>query len=182
VYLLDTNVISELRKAKSGRADKNVLAWANSVSATRLFLSVITVLELESGVLLVERRDPTQGAVLRSWLNAHVLPAFSGRILVLDTAVAQHCAGLHVPDPRSDRDAMIAATALAHDMTLVTRNTGDFSPTGVDLINPWLPVSADGVKLHSKSVIASSGENMNFAPQHKPASGVMPRVWVPMKP
>ena len=137
MYLLDTNVISELRKAKSGRADKNVLTWADSVSATRLFLSVITVLELETGVLLVERRDPEQGAVLRSWLNSHVLPAFSDRILVVDTAVAQRCAILHVPDPRSDRDAMIAATALVHDMTVVTRNTDDFSPTGVDLINPW---------------------------------------------
>ncbi len=138
MYLLDTNVISELRKAKSGRADKNVLTWADSVSATRLFLSVITVLELETGVLLVERRDPAQGAVLRSWLNAHVLPAFSDRILVVDTAVARRCAILHVPDPRSDRDALIAATALVHDMTVVTRNTDDFSPTGVDLINPWL--------------------------------------------
>ena len=77
MYLLDTKVVSELRKAKSGRADKNVLAWADSVSATRLFLSVITVLELETGVLLVERRDAAQGAVLRSWLNSHVLPAFS---------------------------------------------------------------------------------------------------------
>lgn len=137
MYLLDTNVISELRKAKSGRADKSVLTWAESVSATRLFLSVITVLELETGVLLVERRDPAQGAVLRSWLNSHVLPAFSDRILVVDTAVAQRCAILHVPDPRSDRDALIAATALVHDMTVVTRNTDDFSPTGVELINPW---------------------------------------------
>ena len=91
MYLLDTNVISELRKAASGKADKNVVDWANSISATRLFLSVITVLELETGILLVEKRDQTQGAVLRSWLNAHVLPAFSDRILVVDTAVAQCC-------------------------------------------------------------------------------------------
>ena len=99
MYLLDTNVISELRKAKSGKADNNVVNWANSVSATRLFLSVITVLELETGILLMERRDPAQGAVLRSWLNAHVLPTFSDRILVVDTAVVQRCAKLHVPDP-----------------------------------------------------------------------------------
>jgi toxin FitB len=137
VYLLDTNVISELRKAKSGKADNNVVAWANNVSATRLFISVITILELETGVLLVERRDPTQGAILRSWLNAHVLPAFSERILAVDTAIAQRCARLHVPDPRSDRDSIIAATALVHGMTVVTRNTDDFEPTGVEPFNPW---------------------------------------------
>lgn len=137
MYLLDTNVISELRKAKSGKAVKNVVVWANSVSATSLFLSVITILELETGTLLVERRDPAQGAVLRSWLNAHVLPAFSDRILPVDTAVAQCCAKLHVPEKRSDRDAIIAATALVHGMTVVTRNVGDFEPTGVEILNPW---------------------------------------------
>jgi predicted nucleic acid-binding protein len=137
MYVLDTNVISELRKAKSGKADNNVVDWANTVSATRLFLSVITILELETGLLLVERRDPAQGAILRSWLNAHVLPAFSERILSVDVAVAQCCAKLHVPDPRSDRDAIIAATGLVHGMTVVTRNTADFARTGVELLNPW---------------------------------------------
>jgi toxin FitB len=137
MYLLDTNVVSELRKAKSGKADKNVLAWANSVAASSLFLSVVTIMELETGVLLIERRDPTQGAVLRSWLNAHVLPAFLEKILPVDTAVAQCCANLHVPDPRSDRDALISATALVHGMTVVTRNVGDFVGTKVDLLNPW---------------------------------------------
>jgi toxin FitB len=137
MYLLDTNVISELRKAKSGKVDKNVVSWANNVSATRLFLSVITILEIEIGVLLVERRDPSQGAVLRSWLNVHVLPAFSERILPFDTAVAQRCARLHVPDRRSDRDSIIAATALVHGMTIVTRNIDDFAPTGVEILNPW---------------------------------------------
>ena len=137
MYLLDSNFISELRKAKSGKADNNVVSWANNVSATRLFLSVITILEIEIGVLLVERRDPSQGAVLRSWLNAHVLPAFSERILPFDTAVAQRCARLHVPDRRSDRDSIIAATALVHGMTIVTRNVDDFEPTGVEILNPW---------------------------------------------
>jgi len=137
MYLLDTNVISELRKAKSDKADKNVVSWANSVPATSLFLSVISILEIETGLLLVERRDPLQGAVLRSWLNAHVLPAFSERILAVDTAVALCCAKLHVPDPRSDRDAIIAATALVHGMTVVTRNIDDFKPTGVEILNPW---------------------------------------------
>lgn len=137
MYLLDTTVISELRKAKSGRADQKVLAWAESVPASSLYVSAITVLELETGVLLVERRDPAQGAVLRSWLNTHVLPAFSDRILPVDTAVAQHCAKLHVPDPRSDRDALIAATALVHGMPVITRNIQDLAPTGVELLNPW---------------------------------------------
>lgn len=137
MFLLDTNIISELRKAKSGKADKNVVAWANSVSATSLYLSVITILELETGILLLERRDSAQGAMLRSWLNTHVLPAFSERVIVVDTAVAQCCAKLHVPDPRSDRDAMIAATAIVHGMTMVTRNVDDFKATGVEILNPW---------------------------------------------
>ena len=137
MYLLDTNIVSELRKAKSGKAEPRVLTWANGVSAASLFLSVITILEIETGTLLVERRDPTQGAVLRSWLDTQVLPAFPDRILPVDTAVAQRCARLHVPDRRSDRDALIAATALVHDMTVVTRNVEDFAPTGVGLLNPW---------------------------------------------
>ncbi len=137
MYLLDTNVISELRKANSKKADQQVITWAKSVSAATLFLSVITILELETGVLIVERRDAAQGAMLRSWLNTHVLPAFAERILPMDTAVAQFCAKLHVPDPRSDRDAIIAATALVHGMTIVTRNISDFEATGVEFINPW---------------------------------------------
>jgi len=137
MYLLDTNVISELRKAKSGKANKNVIAWAKKISPSSLFLSVISILELETGVLIVERRDPSQGAVLRAWLNAHVLPVFSERILYVDVAVAQRCAKLHIPNPRSDRDAVIAATALVHGMTVVTRNVSDFNQTGVELFNPW---------------------------------------------
>ena len=137
MYLLDTNVVSELRKAKSGKVDKKVIAWAENIPVINLHLSVITILEIETGILLVERRDPTQGAVLRSWLNSHVFPAFSGRILAFDVSVAQCCAKLHVPDPRSDRDAIIAATALIHGMTVVTRNTDDFESTGVKLLNPW---------------------------------------------
>jgi predicted nucleic acid-binding protein len=137
MYLLDTNVVSELRKAKSGKADKQVVSWADGVSASSLFLSVISILELETGILLIERRDHAQGAVLRSWLNAHVFPAFSDRVLDIDTAVAQCCAKLHVPDPCSDRDALIAATALVHGMIVVTRNIDDFKATGVELLNPW---------------------------------------------
>jgi predicted nucleic acid-binding protein len=137
MYLLDTNVVSELRKARVGKADRNVKAWADSVSPSTLFLSAISILELELGTLLVERRDPQQGAMLRAWLDHRVLPAFDGRILSVDVAVAQCCAKLHVPDPRADRDALIAATAIVHGMTVVTRNVDDFKPTGVALLNPW---------------------------------------------
>ena len=137
MYLLDTNVISELRKAKSGKANEGVVSWANSVSAANLFLSAISILELEVGILQIERRDPPQGAMLRSWMNEHVLPAFSDKILVVDIAVVQCCAKFHVPDPCSDRDAIIAATALVHGLTVVTRNVNDFAPTQVSLLNPW---------------------------------------------
>jgi len=137
MFLLDTNVVSELRKIRLGRADNNVVQWADSVDVVDLYLSAITVQELEMGVLLVERRDPPQGAVFRSWLESHVLPAFAGRILPVDTAVAQRCAALHVPDPRPAMDSLIAATALVHGMTLVTRNVADFQLSGVTIINPW---------------------------------------------
>ncbi len=137
MYLLDTNVVSELRKARSGKADPNVVLWATGVSSASLFISVITVLELETGVLLVERRDPHQSALLRAWMDGQVLPAFADRILAIDVTIAQHCAKLQAPDPRSDRDALIAATALAHGMIVVTRNVMDFEPTGVRVLNPW---------------------------------------------
>ena len=137
MFLVDTNVIAELRKGRSGRADSNVIAWADSTPAARMFLSVISVLEIETGVLLAERRDAAQGAVLRNWLDLHVMTAFAGRILPVDNAVARHCARLHVPDKRPNRDALIAATAMVHGMTVVTRNVSDFAPTGVGLVNPW---------------------------------------------
>jgi hypothetical protein len=137
MFLLDTNVISELRKGASGKANTKVLTWANEVSTSSLFISVITVLELELGVLLAERRDPPQGAILREWLDNHVIPAFKDRILNVDMTIAQRCAALHVPDPRSNRDSLIAATALVHGMTVVTRNEKDFGGTKVPLINPW---------------------------------------------
>jgi predicted nucleic acid-binding protein len=135
MYLLDTNVVSELRKAK--KAHPGVRMWARTLPAVSLFLSVISILELEIGVLLMERRDREQGRILRAWMDRHVLPAFGGRILAIDTAVAQRCAAFHIPDPRSDRDALIAATALVHGMTVVTRNVTHFQPMGIALVNPW---------------------------------------------
>ncbi|WP_038262633.1 MULTISPECIES: type II toxin-antitoxin system VapC family toxin [Xenorhabdus] len=137
MYVLDTNVVSELRKIRAGKADPKVAAWAESVEATDLFVSAITIMELELGVLLIERKDATQGAMLRAWLEQHVLPEFAGRTLPVDTAVAQRCARLHVPDKCSERDALIAATALVHGMTVVTRNVADFRSTGVTILNPW---------------------------------------------
>ncbi|MDY7577548.1 type II toxin-antitoxin system VapC family toxin [Herbaspirillum sp. RTI4] len=138
MFLLDTNVVSELRKIRIGKADPHVAEWADSVNAADLYVSVITIQELEIGVLLLERRDAVQGAIFRSWLNTHVLPTFCNRILPVDTAVAQRSAQLHVPDPRPVRDGLIAATALVHGMTVVTRNVADFAPGGVATFNPWL--------------------------------------------
>jgi toxin FitB len=135
MYILDTNVVSELRKAK--KANQNVTKWAQPLPSTTLYISVISILELDIGILLIERRDKEQGAILRTWMGRHVLPAFFGRILAIDTAVAQRCATLHVPNPRSDRDALIAATALVHGLTVATKNVADFDDMGVGVLNPW---------------------------------------------
>ena len=137
MYLLDTNVVSELRKVGAGRADPKVAQWAQSVETASLFVSVITIQELEIGIQLAIRRDSTQGELLRQWMNQHVLPAFEGRVLSVDLAVVQRSAALHVPNPRPVRDGLIAATALVHGLTVVTRNLADFQPCGVTLINPW---------------------------------------------
>ena len=141
MFVLDTNVVSELRKVRIGKADANVTAWTETVDAADLFVSAITIMELELGVLSIERKDATQGALLRSWLEQRVWPEFADRTLPVDAAVALRCARLHVPDPRGERDALIAATALVHGMTVVTRNVADFKPMGVELINPWEVVS-----------------------------------------
>lgn len=137
MYLLDTNVISELRKTGSGRGDPKVGQWALSVETITLFVSVVTIQELEIGIQLALRRDAIKGELLRNWMNKHVLPAFEGRILSVDLAVAQQSAALHVPKPCPVREGLIAATALVHGLTMVTRNVADFELCGVKLINPW---------------------------------------------
>ena len=134
MFLLDTNVLSELRRRH--RTDPRVAAWADQIDASDLFLSAITILEIEAGTLMLLRRDEAQGAVLREWIDNKVLRAFEGRILSVDTAVAQRCARLHVPHSRAERDALIAATALVHRLTVAT-NVADFQPMGVDVLNPW---------------------------------------------
>lgn len=137
MYVLDTNVVSELRKVSVGKADAHVAAWAQSVDAASLFVSSMTIMELELGILSIERKDLTQGKLLRTWFEQQVLPEFAGRTLAIDTAVALRCASLHVPDRRGERDALIAATALVHGMTVVTRNVDDFKRIGVAVLNPW---------------------------------------------
>jgi predicted nucleic acid-binding protein len=137
MLLLDTNVVSELRKVRIGKADRNVAKWAETLDTATLFISAITVHELEIGVLLAERRDSSQGAVLRLWLETLVLPAFEGRILPVDVVVAKRAAKWHIPDPYPINDALIAATAVMHGMTVVTRNIADFKMTSVPLLNPW---------------------------------------------
>ncbi|MFN8097935.1 MAG: type II toxin-antitoxin system VapC family toxin [Dermatophilaceae bacterium] len=132
--LLDTNVVSELRKP---RPDPNLAAWAETITKRDAFISVVTIREIEAGVLLVERRDADQGRLLRAWLEERVLLEYADRLLDVDLAVARRAAALHVPDPRPERDALIAATALTHGLTVVTRNTSDFAPMGVAILNPW---------------------------------------------
>lgn len=135
--ILDTNLVSELRKVASGRADPAVAAWAQVQDFRRAHLSALTIMEIEIGILRLQRRDSRQAALLHGWLYGSVLPEFAARILPFDQAVALRCATLHVPDPAADRDAMIAATALVHNMVLATRNVRDFGDTGVRLIDPW---------------------------------------------
>lgn len=139
MFILDTNVVSELRKAGDGKADVNVIAWLSQSDAVNFFISAISLMELEIGVRRIERRDAPQGVRLRTWMDTYVLPEFADRTLPIDATVALRCARLHVPDPRAERDALIGATALVHGMTVVTRNTADFGSFGVGLLNPWQP-------------------------------------------
>jgi predicted nucleic acid-binding protein len=138
MFVLDTNVVSELRRVRSGKANVGVASWAEHVPSAELFISAITIHELEHGVLLMERSDPAQGAVLRAWLDQSVTAAFKSRVLPVDERVARRAAGLHVPDPAPFRDALIGATALVHDMTVVTRDLKDFQRfDGLDVLDPW---------------------------------------------
>lgn len=138
MFVLDTNIVSELRKVRSGKANPGVAEWAEQVPSAALFISAITIHELEHGVLLMERSDPAQGAMLREWLDQSVAAAFKSRVLAVDERVARRAAALHVPDPAPFRDALIAATALVHGMTVVTRDLKDFHRFNeLDVLNPW---------------------------------------------
>jgi predicted nucleic acid-binding protein len=135
MFLLDTNVVSELRRPR--RTHPKVAAWADSIPVGEFFLSSITVLELETGARLLARRDETQGRLIQEWIENRVLTAFADRVLAIDTPVARRCAQLHVPNPRPYRDSLIAATALVHGLTVATRNRADFEPMAVPVLNPW---------------------------------------------
>ena len=135
MFILDTNIISELRRLE--RALPALKVWAATVPAAEQYVSCITIMELDVGALAIIRKDKVQGEILNRWINNHVLPFFKDRILPIDTEIARRCATLHVPNPRGDRDALIAATALVNGMTVVTRNVADFAPTGVPILNPW---------------------------------------------
>lgn len=137
MFLLDTNVVSELRKARSDKANSHVVQWRVGVATDILFLSSVTIHELEVGILLLARRNVPGSHALRVWMNLHVLQSYAGRILPIDTTVAQRSAALHASQTRPWADAFIAATALVHGMTVVTRNVSDFESTGVPVLNPW---------------------------------------------
>jgi toxin FitB len=138
MFLLDTNIVSELRKVRGGRANAGVVDWVEAAPSAGLFISVITIHELEHGVLLKERSDPAQGALLRQWLDHSVPAAFRNRVIAMDETVARRAAALHLPDPAPFRDAIIGATALVHGMTVVTRNLGGFRRfDGLDVLDPW---------------------------------------------
>ncbi|WP_208245993.1 type II toxin-antitoxin system VapC family toxin (plasmid) [Rhizobium sp. T1470] len=136
-YLLDTNVVSELRKVGDGKADANVTKWVGAQDSNDLFISAITILEIERGILTVQRRDAAQGSRLRGWMDSRVRPEFAERVLPIDDAIATRCAHIHIPDRRNEADALIAATALVHGLTVVTRNVQDFDDTGVIVVDPW---------------------------------------------
>lgn len=135
-FLLDTNVISELRRSRL-RADPLVRQWVSEHKPSDLYLSVVTVLEVELGIARLGRQDATRAQRLQAWLEDDLLVVFNGRVLPVDVQVARRAARLHVPDPRPERDALIAATAVVHGLTVVTRNVADFEPMDVALIHPW---------------------------------------------
>jgi hypothetical protein len=137
MYLLDTDVLSELRKIHSGKGNQSVAAWFHGRPLDSIYLSVINIMELRLGVVGLTRYYPIQAAIYQSWLEAVLQMGFATHILPVDLPVALKCGELHVPDRRPFRDALLGATALVHRLTVVTGNVKDFAPMGVAIINPW---------------------------------------------
>ena len=135
MYLLDTNVVSEFRKIHKGKGNQNVSNWAKQIAPDSTFINEIVLIELHIGILLKQRKDPKQAKMLQDWYDDWVLPTFKHRILALGST--DICASLHVPNPRPQHDALIASTAIAHDLILVTRNLSDFHHMNVKLFNPF---------------------------------------------
>ena len=133
-FLLDTNVISEIRRGR----DENVRAWIESVQDTDLYLSVLTIGEIRKGIELLQDRDPAQAEVFDNWLG-ELHARFAERILPIDARVAEEWGRLNAAATRNSIDSLIAATAAVHQLAVVTRNTGDFDGCGVPLLNPWQP-------------------------------------------
>jgi toxin FitB len=135
MFILDTNVVSELRKKQKG--DRSVSQWGGDQAMETLFLSAITIQELYCGALLLRQKNENAGELLLDWIEGYIIPSFGNRILPVDAAVAKVCATLHVPITRPGHDSLIAATALSRNFTVVTRDVSDFAPMGVRVINPW---------------------------------------------
>lgn len=137
MYLLDTNIISEIRKIQQGKADMHLSAWVKQIPVNKMHISALTLLELEKGIMQIERKDEQQGVILRTWLEKRVKPTFKGRILPFDENTASVCASMHIPNPKPITDSLIAATAIQHGLILVTRNVKDFEHTNANLLNPF---------------------------------------------
>jgi len=137
MYLLDTNVVSEIRKIRQNKTNQNVVAWLSRVQKESLYTNAVVLMEIERGILRLENIDPQQADRFKNWYHSAVKPMFHERILPIDEATATVCSRLHVPDLSPENDAWVAASAIQYDLTLVTRNTRDFGHSNLRVLNPF---------------------------------------------